>query len=440
MDRLWLFAVAVSVAFLGVALVVLGYVFYAWSKTSAVDTTTATAQLTTTVTSSPQTTTTTTAHTATQSPQPAQVPTVAVRRFYVVDVEETPMFVAEIESDSDGVVLRLTCGDARGDAALVKGVNKVVLPLAGRRQTLAGGVVCVVKAYHQNAEVYSGEVKLAGASAEVELVDYGGDIAFFGQLYTPGLVFKRLVIEVKNTGDVPIYICDSGCLPQIAVYINGEYAKAALQNSLVLNPGEKGRLTLTTAPVRISQNKTLVEVRLGTTTAKFAVDFSDFFALESAVLFSQRVEVDGWDVAAVNITEASYVQIGGTVYRAEEHMKFVAIRISARNIDREPRPLGDLWGFKLVTTAGKGYDPATTLKPARGMGTSIAPYNPSVAVQPGEVKEFDVLFQIPQDEYVWGIRFRIGRPPNTAEVGVKRRVGVIEARDIIAISDKGKSG
>jgi hypothetical protein len=35
------------------------------------------------------------------------------------------------------------------------------------------------------------------------------------------------------------------------------------------------------------------------------------------------------------------------------------------------------------------------------MGTSIAPYNPSVAVQPGEVKEFDVLFQIPQDEYVW---------------------------------------
>jgi hypothetical protein len=65
---LWLFAVAVSVAFLGVALVVLGYVFYAWSKTSAVDTTTATAQLTTTVTSSPQTTTTTTAHTATQSP------------------------------------------------------------------------------------------------------------------------------------------------------------------------------------------------------------------------------------------------------------------------------------------------------------------------------------------------------------------------------------
>ena len=86
----------------------------------------------------------------------------------MVDVEETPTFVAEIESDSDGVVLRLTCGDARSDAALVKGVNKVVLPLAGRRQTLAGGVVCVVKAYHQNAEVYSGEVKLAGASAEVE--------------------------------------------------------------------------------------------------------------------------------------------------------------------------------------------------------------------------------------------------------------------------------
>jgi hypothetical protein len=87
----------------------------------------------------------------------------------------------------------------------------------------------------------------------VELVDYGGDIALFGQLYTPGLVFKRLVIEVRNTVNVPIYICDSGCLPQIAVYINGEYTKAALQNSLVLNPGEKGRLTLT-APVRISQN------------------------------------------------------------------------------------------------------------------------------------------------------------------------------------------
>jgi hypothetical protein len=107
------------------------------------------------------------------------VPTVAVQRFYVVDVEEIPTFVVEIESDSDDVVLRLTCGDARGDAALVKGVNKVVLPLAGRRQTLSGGVVCVVKAYHQNAEVYSGEVKLSGASAEVELVDYGGDIAFF---------------------------------------------------------------------------------------------------------------------------------------------------------------------------------------------------------------------------------------------------------------------
>ncbi len=208
----------------------------------------------------------------------------------------------------------------------------------------------------------------------------------------------------------------------------------------MLNPGEKGRLTLTTAPVRISQNKTLVEVRLGTTTAKFAVDFSDFFALESAVLFGQRVEVAGWDVAAVNITETRYVQIGGTVYGAEEHMKFVAIRISARNIDREPRPLGDLWGFKLVTTAGKGYDPAATLRPAHGVGTFIIPYNPSMAVRPGEVKEFDVLFQIPQDEYVWGIRFKIGQPPNITEVGVRRRVVVVEVRDIIGIGDRVKSG
>ncbi len=97
------------------------------------------------------------------------------------------------------------------------------------------------------------------------------------------------MIEVRNTGDVPIYICDSGFLPQIAVYINGEYAKAALQNSLVLNSGERGRLTLTTAPMRT----TLVEVRLGTTAAKFAIDFSDFFALESAVLFSQRGRLPG---------------------------------------------------------------------------------------------------------------------------------------------------
>ncbi|GEM_PF-2065153 len=248
------------------------------------------------------------------------------------------------------------------------------------------------------------------------------------------------MIEVRNTGDVPIYICDSGFLPQIAVYINGEYARAALQNSLVLNPGERGRLTLTTAPMRIPQNTTLVEARLGTTTAKFAIDFSDFFALESAVLFSQRVEVAGWDVAAVNITEARYVQIGGMVYRADEHMKFVAIRISARNIDRERRPSGDLWGFKLVTTAGKGYDPAATSKPARGVGSPIAPYNPSVTVQPGEVKEFDLWFQIPQDEYVWSIKFKIGRPPNITEVGVKRRVVVVEVRDIIEISDKAKSG
>jgi hypothetical protein len=63
-----------------------------------------------------------------------------------------------------------------------------------------------------------------------------------------------------------------------------------------------------------------------------------------------------------------------------------------------------------------------------------------VTVQPGEVKEFDVWFQIPQDEYVWGIRFKIGRPPNITEVGVKRRVVVVEVRDIIEISDKAKSG
>jgi hypothetical protein len=212
------------------------------------------------------------------------------------------------------------------------------------------------------------------------------------------------VIEVRNTSDVPIYICDSGFMPRIAVYINGEYAKAALQNSLVLNPGERGRLTLTTAMVRISPSTTLVEVRLGITAAKFAVDFSDFFALESVVLFSQRVEVDCWEVAAVNIAEARYVQIGGMVYGAGEHMKFVAIRISSRNIDRERRPLGDLWGFKLVTTAGKGYDSAAASKPAHGVGTPIAPYNPSVTVQPGEVKEFDMWFQIPQDEYVWDIQ------------------------------------
>ncbi len=63
-----------------------------------------------------------------------------------------------------------------------------------------------------------------------------------------------------------------------------------------------------------------------------------------------------------------------------------------------------------------------------------------MTVQPGEVKVFDVWFQIPQDEYVWGIRFKIGRPPNITEVRVKRRVVVVEVRDIIEISDKAKSG
>jgi hypothetical protein len=63
-----------------------------------------------------------------------------------------------------------------------------------------------------------------------------------------------------------------------------------------------------------------------------------------------------------------------------------------------------------------------------------------MAVRPGEVKDFDVLFQIPQDEYVWGIRFKIGQPPNITEVGVRRRVVVVEVRDIIGISDRVKSG
>jgi hypothetical protein len=65
-----------------------------------------------------------------------------------------------------------------------------------------------------------------------------------------------------------------------------------------------------------------------------------------------------------------------------------------------------------------------------------------VTAQPGEVKEFDVWFQIPRDEYVWGIRFKIGRPPNITEVGGggERRVVVVEVRDIIEISDKAKSG
>ncbi len=430
MERLWLFAVVISMALLGVAAAALGYVFYAGSKTSTDYTIASPTQATTTVTSSPQTTTATT-QTAPQSPQPTQAPAVAMRRFYVVDINETPTFVAEIESSVDGVVLRLTCGDVRGDAVLTNGVNKVVLPLAGRRQTLMGSLLCVVKVYHQNAEIYSREIKLTGASAEMRLVDYGGDIAFFGQQYTPGLVFKRLVVEVRNTGEMPIYICDSECSPQLAVYINGEYAQAAVQNPLVLNPGERGRLILTTAPVRILQNMTSVEVRLGTLAAKFVVDFSDFFALESAVLFSQRVEAGGWEVATVNITETRYVQIGDTVYGAEEGMKFVAIRISAKNTGREPRPLSDLFGFRLVTFAGKGYDPATAPRSARGVGTAIIPYNPSVVVQPGETKEFDVIFQIPQDEYVWGIKFKVGQPPNTTEVRVKRRVVVVEFRDII---------
>jgi hypothetical protein len=73
------------------------------------------------------------------------------------------------------------------------------------------------------------------------------------------------VIEVRNTGDVPIYICDSGFLPYPPVdstnfrycssplpsvrarYIPSKGArvvsisKAALQNPLVLNPGERGK-------------------------------------------------------------------------------------------------------------------------------------------------------------------------------------------------------
>jgi hypothetical protein len=36
--------------------------------------------------------------------------------------------------------------------------------------------------------------------------------------------------------------------------------------------------------------------------------------------------------------------------------------------------------------------------------------------------------------------FKIGQPPNITEVGVRRRVAVVEVRDIIGIGDRVKSG
>jgi hypothetical protein len=42
-------------------------------------------------------------------------------------------FVAEVESNTDSAVLEPACGDARGGAALVRGIDKAVLPPANRR-------------------------------------------------------------------------------------------------------------------------------------------------------------------------------------------------------------------------------------------------------------------------------------------------------------------
>ena len=100
---------------------------------------------------------------------------------------------------------------------------------------IVGSKSYVIKAFYGDKEVYSGSFDVKGAKADLKIKDVSLNASF------SSLDLKKLTIEVKNEGDVPLYVNSMN----IELYLDDSQKPFVLSpSSLTLMPGNISSLSL----------------------------------------------------------------------------------------------------------------------------------------------------------------------------------------------------
>ncbi|TDA41106.1 MAG: hypothetical protein DSO07_06300 [Thermoproteota archaeon] len=127
-------------------------------------------------------------------------------------------------------------GEKIDSESVYKPEEAVYLRLSSWDKNVVGPRRYVVKAFYNDKELWSGEVKIEGASADIDITGIEPSID------SNGLTVKGIYLEVRNRGDVPLYL-SSYPSETIKLYLDGSPEHFNIEH-LVLMPGESLKVKL----------------------------------------------------------------------------------------------------------------------------------------------------------------------------------------------------
>jgi hypothetical protein len=174
-------------------------------------------------------------------------PSFEVRSVEIVDHEGYPCVRLSFRTSDYPVKFYLLTdkGEKIDEESAYKPAEAVHLRLASRYKNVVGPMGYVVKAFYNDKELWSGEVKIEGASADINITR----IEFIAG--DDGLFVEDIYLEVRNRGDVPLYIRPDYLFETIKLYLDGS-PKSFNMESLVLMPRESSKIKLDPGMVEIS--------------------------------------------------------------------------------------------------------------------------------------------------------------------------------------------
>jgi hypothetical protein len=165
-------------------------------------------------------------------------PTFEVKGIGIVDHDGYPCFKIPFKTSNYPVTFRLLTkeGELIDTYVADKPEEVVYLHLTPFKPftNVIGPKSYVIKAFYGDKEVYSSSFDVKGAKADLKIKD----VSFNASLL---LFLKKLTLEVRNEGDVPLYLTPIN----IELYLDGLHEAFALYpSSLAIEPGNTSSLSL----------------------------------------------------------------------------------------------------------------------------------------------------------------------------------------------------
>jgi len=198
-------------------------------------------------------------------------PRLEIRGLRVDDFNGLPSIIIDFSTDKYGFTFELL--DEKGNlidvATPTQGISRVALSLVGLKPytIITEPRTYVLKALYRGEEIFSKRIAVNGASMNLRPLSCTAS----------GLKLESLVIEVENTGDVPLYVFDvrpviPDLVPLLKTYINlevridGERSLASLAGEMPIikvRSGEKKEIMIDLFNATIKGSEVVVEVEIG---------------------------------------------------------------------------------------------------------------------------------------------------------------------------------